>query len=191
MKFEKLNLIGIPNYCCKYKNERFKLAKEQEKFVVEILNHTYPSRLWMQTHEWAGDTNTEYDRTLGDILCIDRSTCKALGFIDLKVQQFGMNEPWNFGTVMLNSYFGFAYNKKHHFYLMVNEDGSDFIFIDASSISKLIENKTKFICKTKFDRHPYQHNIYDWIKDFYCVETNDVAPEDFIPTRFVKQFNLK
>lgn len=187
-----LNLIGIPNRQI-YNNDKiakYKLANEQEKFVSDKLNICSQKYIWMPTAEWASTNNSEYNRCLGDIVGIDKTTYKLSACIDLKVQEFGKNEPNFVGTITLNSYFGFGYNFSNHYYLCCNEFGKNIILVNSNFIDNLIKRRIQFIYQSKFDRTKYEVNIYDWIKKYYYINTEFVAKEDYIPSKFIIPYNI-
>ena len=189
---DKLDLTGIPNREV-FGKDKYILASEQEKFTAYKLNICSPQYEWMPTSEWAGSNNTELNRCLGDIVGLTKD--KKLGAaIDLKVQSFNSNKLDLFGSVTLNSYFGFGYNYTNHYYLCCNEYGKNIVLINANFVQDLIKKNIKFIYKSKFNRTKYDVNIYDWISKYYVnnpdFTTDFVAKEDFIPSRFIESYNM-
>ena len=191
--FDELILNDIPNRITNCSNDRFALAHEQEVFLRNKFIETYKTRpelKWMLTEELFDNINNELNRVIGDIICLDTNKHKIVGCFDLKVQAKNSNKEELNGTIMINSFVGFGYNCNNHYYIMTNEDGTNIQIIPTNSIQELIKRGDKFINKTKFKRNIYTNNCYNWLTKFYTEQTNDVAENDYIPSFYVKEFNI-
>lgn len=187
-----ISLEGIPNYSTRDKIELYELAHKQEQFTVDVFNKLFPQRKWVTTEIFTNTKNNEVNRVFGDFVGINTKTHLPEYFFDLKVQLKGSNQPYYSGTIMLNSYFVFGYNRPNTYYIMANEYGANVCIIRANAISQLFKRGTKCIHETKFNRELYDTHTYDWANKYYINSdhNNGVAKNDYIPTRFITEFNL-
>ena len=193
--FDKLNLNGIPNRIIydKKSEERYKLANEQEQFIVDRLTNYYPHIEWHTTTDFMGIMNPEQNRILGDIIGTRKNklNLKPDVFIDLKVSDYSVDLDY-IGGISINSILGFCYRQVNHYYLLVNADGSDWIIISGDDIYNLLMNKiTKCLVESKYRTYadPKLDKFID--KFIYKKKFPGVSPKDFIPGHILRKYNKR
>ena len=175
----KLDLKGIPNS----DNPEYEVGHNQEEFIVSKLNEVYPEYKWVTTKKYYGNSyNTNKDLVDGDILGLKDNNIKF--YIDVKVASDNVDKKY-LGVISLNSVLNFG--NKNHYYLCVNNDGSNFIIKKSAEIKELFNNTKKCLKKTKRDnRDKFIKKDLDKYIDKYIDQTEDVSLKDYIPSYLIK-----
>lgn len=175
----KLNLKGIPNS----DNPEYEVGHNQEEFIVSKLNEFYPEYDWITSKKYYKDSyNTKKDLIDGDILGLKDNNIKF--YIDVKVASDNVDKKY-FGVISLNSILNFG--NENHYYLCVNNDGSNFIIKKSSEIKQLFNNTKKCLKKTKGDnRDNFIKKELNKYIDKYIDQTEDVSLKDYMPSYLIK-----
>ncbi len=170
----KLNLKGMPNSNI----SEYETGENQEKFVCDKLNEFYPEYKWQTTKEYYGDEyNTEKDLKDGDIIGLKNNNIKF--FIDVKVSE-NKNKKY-YGVISLNSILNFG--NENHYYLCINNDGSDFIIKKSNEIKELFDKTEKCLKVTSRDnRNEFIKKDLNKYLNKYIDDTNNVSLKDYMPS---------
>ena len=175
----KLNLKGMPNS----DNSDYEVGHNQEEFIVSKLNEFYPEYTWITSKKYYKDSyDTKKDLIDGDILGLKDNDIKF--YIDVKVASKNVDKKY-FGVISLNSVLNFG--NENHYYLCVNNDGSNFIIKKSSEIKELFNNTEKCLKKTKGDNRDnfIKKDLNKYI-DKYIDPTEDVSLKDYMPSYLIK-----
>lgn len=176
----KLNLKGIPNS----NTPEYEIGKNQESFIIDRLNETYPEYKWVSSQDYYKDSyNKKKDLIDGDIIALKDDKPKF--YIDAKVASTESKQN-QYGVICLNSILNFGI--ENHFYLCVNPDGSDFIVIKSADIKNKFNNSVKCLTRSKREnRDKFIRKDLDKYIDKFYKKTENVSLKDFMPSNLYKK----
>lgn len=203
--FENLDLSKMPNRQANYNRDKYNIALPQEKYVRDQLNNieVNSNHIWMLTEEFTGDIDKKHNLILGDIICIDKYTGKAIMFIDLKVQEYNSKYPNLVGTITVNSLLQFAsITANNKFYICTNYNGTNIIVIDAKQFKEaVLSGKYNYLTNSYSRKHFYNQCYYQLWNDInklsYCYynekyrNPEQISQEDYFKSFGYNKFNLK